>query len=49
MSVSFIKKSRLFHKFILTSFRNIKVFVKYAQNLNTHAEKFGEVRLTDGI
>jgi hypothetical protein len=27
----------------------LKVFVKHAQNLNTHVEKFGELGLTAGI
>jgi hypothetical protein len=39
----------LFHKFIPLSFRNINVFVKNAQNLNTHEEKFGEWGLAVGI
>jgi hypothetical protein len=49
MSVSLPTKCRLFHKFIPISFRNIKVCVKHAQNLNTHAEKFGELGLAAGI
>jgi hypothetical protein len=49
MSVSFPTMCRLFHKFIPISCRNIKVFVKHAQNLNTHAEKFCELGLVAGI
>jgi len=29
--------------------RNSNFFVKHAQNLNTHTEKFGELGLTVGI
>lgn len=49
MSVSFSTTCRLLHRFIPITCRNIKVFVKDAQNLNTHAQKFGELGLTAEI
>jgi hypothetical protein len=49
MSVSFPTKWHLVHKLILISFRNIKVSVKHVHNLNTQAEKFGELGHTAGI